>query len=143
MDIDYAYIKQILSEIKEAQKPYADSKTIYSKYLDADDSSKVKFIFHWHLIIENGLVSTNKKPIYDLESGGLIASPQDPMQFMFVCPPIRLTNLGIELLSSLEEPRVLDVIVDKFKGEGFSAVIDISKQLGLKFLNKKLESIDF
>lgn len=25
MDIDYAYIKQLLSEIKEAQEPYADS----------------------------------------------------------------------------------------------------------------------
>lgn len=143
MDIDYAYIKQVLSEIKDAQKPYADSKKLYMKYLDVDDDSKKEFIFHWHLIVENGLVSTNKNPIYDLKSSGLVSSPQAPMKFMLVPPPIRLTSSGIEFLSSLEEPKVLDVIVNKFKGEGFSAIVDISKQLGMKVLSKKLESIDF
>ncbi|OMO28299.1 hypothetical protein BH582_19480 [Vibrio sp. 10N.222.47.A9] len=143
MDIDYAYIKQVLSEIKDAQEPYADSKKLYIKYLDVDDDSKKEFIFHWHLIVENGLVSTNKNPIYDLKSSGLVSSPQAPMKFMLVPPPIRLTSSGIEFLSSLEEPKVLDVIVNKFKGEGFSAIVDISKQLGMKVLSKKLESIDF
>ncbi|PML13142.1 hypothetical protein BCT76_05340 [Vibrio tasmaniensis] len=143
MDIDYAYIKQVLSEIKDAQEPYADSKKLYMKYLDVDDDSRKEFIFHWHLIVENGLVSTNKNPIYDLKSSGLVSSPQAPMKFMLVPPPIRLTSSGIELLSSLEEPKVLDVIVNKFKGEGFSAIVDISKQLGMKVLSKKLESIDF
>ncbi|PMH08426.1 hypothetical protein BCU76_03525 [Vibrio lentus] len=143
MDIDYAYIKQVLSEIKDAQEPYADSKKLYMKYLDVDDDSKKEFIFHWHLIVENGLVSTNKNPIYDLKSSGLVSSPQAPMKFMLVPPPIRLTSSGIEFLSSLEEPKVLDVIVNKFKGEGFSAIVDISKQLGMKVLSKKLESINF
>lgn len=143
MDIDYTYIKQVLSEIKDAQEPYADSKKLYIKYLDVDDDSKKEFIFHWHLIVENGLVSTNKNPIYDLKSSGLVSSPQAPMKFMLVPPPIRLTSSGIEFLSSLEEPKVLDVIVNKFKGEGFSAIVDISKQLGMKVLSKKLESIDF
>ncbi|WP_219909496.1 DUF2513 domain-containing protein [Vibrio splendidus] len=110
MDIDYAYIKQVLSEIKDAQEPYADSKKLYIKYLDVDDDSKKEFIFHWHLIVENGLVSTNKNPIYDLKSSGLVSSPQAPMKFMLVPPPIRLTSSGIEFLSSLEEPKVLDVI---------------------------------
>ncbi|MGR3958446.1 DUF2513 domain-containing protein [Vibrio lentus] len=143
VDIDYAYIKQVLSEIKDAQEPYADSKKLYMKYLDVDDDSKKEFIFHWHLIVENGLVSTNKNPIYDLKSSGLVSSPQAPMKFMLVPPPIRLTSSGIEFLSSLEEPKVLDVIVNKFKGEGFSAIVDISKQLGMKVLSKKLESINF
>ncbi|MBF4401272.1 DUF2513 domain-containing protein, partial [Vibrio anguillarum] len=58
VDIDYAYIKQVLSEIKDAQEPYADSKKLYMKYLDVDDGSDREFIFHWHLIVENGLVST-------------------------------------------------------------------------------------
>ncbi|MBF4371046.1 DUF2513 domain-containing protein, partial [Vibrio anguillarum] len=132
VDIDYAYIKQVLSEIKDAQEPYADSKKLYMKYLDVDDGSDREFIFHWHLIVENGLVSTNKSPIYDLKSSGLVSSPQAPMKFMLVCPPIRLTSSGIEFLSSLEEPRILDVIIEKFKGEGFSAIIDVSKQLGMK-----------
>ncbi|HHX8467886.1 TPA: hypothetical protein ACVO0H_004526 [Vibrio diabolicus] len=143
MDIDYAYIKQLLSEIKEAQEPYADSQKLYMKYLNVDDGTDKKFVFHWHLIVENGLLSTNKGPIYDMKSSGLVASPQAPMKFMLVCSPIRLTSSGIEFLSSLQEPKVLDVIVNKFKGEGFSAIVDISKQLGMKILNKKLESIDF
>ncbi|MFA0225845.1 hypothetical protein AB4483_17435 [Vibrio splendidus] len=143
MDIDYTYIKKVLSEIKDAQEPYADSKKLYMKYLDVGDGSNKEFIFHWHLIVENGLVSTNKGAVHDLKSSGLVASPQDPMKFMLVCPPIRLTSSGIEFLSSLEEPRVLNVIIDTFKGEGFSAIIDISKQLGMKILNKKLEGLDF
>ncbi|PMN96782.1 hypothetical protein BCT19_07430 [Vibrio splendidus] len=142
MEIDYKFIKSVLDEIKTLQNPYADSDILYKKYLGGDDDGKRRFIFHWHLIIENGLISTNKSPVFDLKSSGLISGPQNPLRFTLVSPPIRLTSLGIEFLQSLQEPKVLEVIVDKFKDEGFSVVLDISKQLGMKLLNKKLEGID-
>jgi hypothetical protein len=142
MDIDYKYIKSVLKEIKEAQEPYTDSGKLYQKYLDESDNSARIFIFHWHLIVENGLISTNKGAVYDLKSSGLISSPQNPMRFTLIGPPIRLTSLGIEFLRSLQEPKVLEVIMDRFKDEGFSAIIGISKQLGMKLLEKKLENID-
>ncbi|TOM48630.1 hypothetical protein CGH75_25490, partial [Vibrio parahaemolyticus] len=66
----------------------------------------------------------------------------NPMHFMINGKPIRLTTIGVEFLQSLNEPKVLEVIQDKFKNEGLSAVFDISKQLTMKILNKKLDSID-
>lgn len=143
MDIDYKYIKQVLSEIKESQCPYTDSDEIYNKYLDGNAEVEKNFIFHWHLIIENNLISSNLGPIHDLKSSGLVPSPQNPMNFMSIRRQLRLTNVGIEFLSSLEEPQILNVIVDKCKNEGFPAVLEITKQLSIKLLTKKLESIDF
>ncbi|MCK5819950.1 MAG: DUF2513 domain-containing protein [Psychromonas sp.] len=141
MEIDYNYIKLILEEIKMMQDPYAESGVIYKKYLDVTDGSDRNFIFHWHLIIENGLLSKNNGPIHDLKTSGLISSPQDPMRLISVNPSIRLTNIGIEFLSSLQEPEILNLIMDKFKNEGFSAIMDVSKKLAVKLISKKLESV--
>ncbi|MGF1903398.1 hypothetical protein [Aliivibrio sifiae] len=143
MDIDYNYIKNILEFIKDGQTPYIDSSVVYKKYLDADEESACNFIFHWHLIIENSLISTNTQAIYELKGSGLHPSPQYPMSFSRDEKRLRLTNLGIEFLSSLQEPKILDVIVQRFKHEGFSAVFEVSKQLGMKVINKKLEDINF
>ncbi|EKA7417456.1 DUF2513 domain-containing protein [Vibrio parahaemolyticus] len=115
---------------------------MFKKHLNVDDSYSQKFVFHWHLIVENGFISTNTSSIYDLKESGLIPSPQNPMHFMINGKPIRLTTIGVEFLQSLNEPKVLEVIQDKFKNEGLSAVFDISKQLTMKILNKKLDSID-
>ncbi|MEP3348809.1 MAG: hypothetical protein ABJN96_02520 [Marinomonas sp.] len=139
MDIDYAYIKKLLEEIKQGQSPYIKSGDLFTKHLE--EHSK-QFVFHWHLIVENGFISTNTSSIYDLKESGLIPSSQNPMHFMVNSKPIRLTTVGIEFLQSLNEPKVLEVIQEKFKNEGLSAVMDISKQLAMKVLNKKLESIN-
>ncbi|MBE4517063.1 DUF2513 domain-containing protein [Vibrio parahaemolyticus] len=142
LDIDYGYIKEVLEEIKQGQSPYVQSGDLFKKHLNVDDSYSQKFVFHWHLIVENGFISTNTSSIYDLKESGLIPSPQNPMHFMINGKPIRLTTIGVEFLQSLNEPKVLEVIQDKFKNEGLSAVFDISKQLTMKILNKKLDSID-
>lgn len=142
MDIDYEYIKAVLEEIKLGQSPYVQSSDIFIRYLGDNEESLRQFVFHWHLIVENGFISTNTREIYDLKGSGLFPNRQDPMKFTLSSQPIRLTSLGIEFLQSLQEPRVLEVIQDKFKNEGFSAVLEISKQLGVKLLNKRLEGID-
>ncbi len=110
--------------------------------MNVDENYSHKFIFHWHLIVENGFISTNTSSIYDLKESGLIPSLQNPMHFTINSKPIRLTTIGIEFLQSLNSPKVLEVIQDKFKNEGLSAVFDISKQLAMKILNKKLDGID-
>ncbi len=142
MDIDYEYIKSVLEEIKNKQSPYARSGDLFSKYLDSKDERAAQFIFHWHLIVENGLISTNTAPIYDLEGSGLVPTLQNPMNLMYSNKWIRLTTNGIDFLQSLKEPKVLEIIQEKFKTQGLSAVFDISKELGMKLINKKLESID-
>ncbi|HFG1518353.1 TPA: hypothetical protein ACGFXQ_003008 [Vibrio cholerae] len=142
MDIDYGYIKELLEEIKQRQSPYVKSGDFFHKHLNVDENYSHKFIFHWHLIVENGFISTNTSSIYDLKESGLIPSLQNPMHFTINSKPIRLTTIGIEFLQSLNSPKVLEVIQDKFKNEGLSAVFDISKQLAMKILNKKLDGID-
>ncbi len=142
MDIDYGYIKELLEEIKQGQSPYVKSGDFFHKHLNVDENYSHKFIFHWHLIVENGFISTNTRSIYDLKESGLIPSLQNPMHFTINSKPIRLTTIGIEFLQSLNSPKVLEVIQDKFKNEGLSAVFDISKQLAMKILNKKLDGID-
>ncbi|HGE6134117.1 hypothetical protein ACRTC8_17510 [Vibrio cholerae] len=142
MDIDYGYIKELLEEIKQWQSPYVKSGDFFHKHLNVDENYSHKFIFHWHLIVENGFISTNTSSIYDLKESGLIPSLQNPMHFTINSKPIRLTTIGIEFLQSLNSPKVLEVIQDKFKNEGLSAVFDISKQLAMKILNKKLDGID-
>jgi hypothetical protein len=141
MDINYNYIKSILEEIKTMQDPYADSGIIYNKYLNVTDGSDRNFIFHWHLITENGLLSKNSSPIYDLKTSGLTSTAQNPMGFSSTSHHIRLTSSGIEFLSSLQKPEILSVIMDKFKSEGFPAVMDVSKKLAVQLLSKQLESL--
>ncbi len=142
LDIDYEYIKSILEEIKLKQSPYVRSGDLFSKYLDENGEGAEQFIFHWHLIVENGLISTNTAPVYDLEGSGLVPSIQNPMNFLMNSKWIRLTTNGIDFLQSLQKPKVLEVIQDKFKNEGLSAVLDISKELATKLINKKLENIN-
>ncbi|ELJ8516779.1 DUF2513 domain-containing protein, partial [Vibrio cholerae] len=134
--------KELLEEIKQGQSPYVKSGDFFHKHLNVDENYSHKFIFHWHLIVENGFISTNTSSIYDLKESGLIPSLQNPMHFTINSKPIRLTTIGIEFLQSLNSPKVLEVIQDKFKNEGLSAVFDISKQLAMKILNKKLDGID-
>ncbi|KOO11362.1 hypothetical protein AKJ18_29500, partial [Vibrio xuii] len=73
---------------------------------------------------------------------GLVPSLQNPMNFLMNSKWIRLTTNGIDFLQSLQKPKVLEVIQDKFKNEGLSAVLGISKELATKLINKKLENIN-
>ncbi len=143
LDIDYEYIKDILQTLKDLQAPYANGKDFYSRYLrleaaDTTEKDHTKFIFHWHLIVENGLVSTNKDNIYSLADSGLICSPQNPMKFMTNLKPLRLTTRGIDFLSSLQEPKVLEQVKSKLKSQGLPTVIEVAKQLTMGVLMQKL-----
>lgn len=142
LDIDYGYIKEVLEEIKNGQSPYVQSECLFNKHLKDDGDYAVKFVFHWHLIIENGLISSNISSICDLKESGLTPNPNNPMRFFINGKPIRLTNVGIEFLQSLSKPKVLEVIQEKFNSEGVSAVFDVSKQLAVKIMNEKLDGID-
>jgi hypothetical protein len=138
MDIDYSVIKAILKKLKEMQSPYVSSDEFYLNYLESNCKG---FIFHWHLIIENNLISTNKSEIYTISDSGLIPCIQDPLKFTQNIKQLRLTNHGIDFLSSLEKPEITTIILDKFKNEGLSSIIDITKKLAIKTLEKKIDHI--
>lgn len=139
MDIDYSVIKAILKKLKEMQSPYVSSDEFYLNYLESNCKG---FIFHWHLIIENNLISTNKNEINNILDSGLNPSLQNPLKFsQNSIKQLRLTNRGIDFLSSLEKPEITTIILDKFKNEGLSSVIDITKKLAIKVLEKNIDHI--
>ena len=59
-------------------------------------------------------------------------------EYMISVLPWRLTAEGNEFASALSKPSIKKVIVDKFKEEGFTAVIDITKKLATKHAEKLL-----
>ncbi len=99
MNIDYKYLGILLKIISETQEPYVNSKKLYGLVFNSKNHSHSKFIFHWHIIVENGLMSTCSGLITDLKSSGLIIDKINLNRYSIRKVEIRLTTKGILVLN--------------------------------------------
>lgn len=133
MKIDYQYISEILEVFIESSEPNVDINGF--KQIWEDDENT--FFFHILILIDKGIVAGAGRNSSDIG----INFSSNTREYMVSVLPWRLTAEGNEFASALAKPSIKKVIIDKFKEEGFFAVIDISKKLATKQAEKLLSEV--
>jgi len=130
MKISYEYLAQILSKFLDSTEPHLS----WKNFNDELRENESLFFFHIFILLDKGL---------------LIGTTSDPTNigvkfnananvYVQWDTPVRLTAQGHDFAEALSKPSIKEVIVNKFKDEGLSAVIGISKSLAEKHAEKLL-----
>jgi hypothetical protein len=128
LKIDYEYVEKILESFLENDLPTLDWKSF--EELRGDDEHK--FVFHIEIMVDKGLIIGALKD-------GSIGISRAYNDYIISVIPWRLTSDGHDFANALTKPSVLSTIQEKFKEEGLSAVIGISKKIAEKQALKLLE----
>jgi hypothetical protein len=128
LKIDYEYVGKILETFLENELPTLDWKS-FDGLRGADDH---KFVFHIEIMVDKGLIIGALKN----KSIGISRTYND---YIISVVPWRLTSDGHDFANALTKPSILSTIQKKFKDEGLSAVISISKKIAEKQALKLLE----
>jgi len=127
MTIDIDYIKILLTDFQECESAYIDS-SFFSKYIKEDEN---KFIFHWEILQDKGLVSgTNGKQINVIQHG--------LNDYVFISGiNLRLTDQGHQFYEALKDEEILEKLKSNVKSFSLDSMIKMGKIL----FDKKLESL--
>lgn len=129
MKPDYEYIIEILNV-------FIDSDKTNLRINDFDDCiKKDKNKFYFNILIlqdKNILEGASDSRNIGIEFNG----NNDSYNTWSV--PWRLTADGHDFAKNILKPEIKETILSKFKSEGFSAIIDITKKLALKRAEKLL-----
>lgn len=97
-----------------------------------------KFMFHFSLLVENGLISNVKLESYDLKALGLhVGYTHDNYSTI----PLRLTQSGHDFASMLNQSEVFENLKSNFKEMPFEVMIDAGKSLATAFMKKKVAEL--
>ncbi len=132
MKISYDYLSDILSKFLSDREPHL-TWTSFSEEIKNDEKM---FFFHIFILWDKGLIVGVSDPN---NIGVSFNSPTNTYETWNT--PIRLTALGHDFAEALVKPSIKEVIVDKFKNEGPSLVIEMTKVLTTKYAEKLLEKI--
>jgi len=133
MKISYEYLAQILSKFLDSTEPHLNWKSFDN---ELHENEKL-FFFHIFILQDKGLLigatsdSTNIGVNFNANAN----------VYQYWNTPIRLTAKGHDFAEALSKPSIKEVIVNKFKDEGLSAVIEISKSLAEKHAEKLLSEV--
>lgn len=128
MKIDYEYLKKMLDVFYQSETPYITIHDFESAGLDEDDEL---FLFYMQIMEDKNLITSKDGDGlgYCLGSDGVSWGATD----------LRLTDIGYDFISALEQADVWNVIEKKFKAESINTIINVSKDLALNFAKKKAE----
>ena len=132
MRIDYEYLSNILEFFLNSKLPTVDWDS-FKKLHEVDEH---KFVFHIKLMHDKELIVGN---INKNELG--INQDFNSEEYYISIIPWRLTLDGHDFANILAKPNILATIKDKFKDEGLSAVIGISKKIAEKQALKLLDNL--
>lgn len=128
VQIDYEYIENILEVFLNSETPTVDWNDFES--LRGDDDHK--FVFHVEIMVDKELIKST------LQNGD-IGITRTAHSYIVSVVAWRLTAEGHDFASAITKPNILATIKEKFQKEGLSAVIDISKKIAAKQINKLLD----
>ncbi|GAA0819429.1 DUF2513 domain-containing protein [Colwellia asteriadis] len=128
MRIDYEYVEQILEVFLESNSPTVD----WNSFLPIIRGNDDKFIFHILILVDKNLIVA-------AHSDGLIGIKRNYTEYVTSVVPWRLTSDGHDFANALVKPGVLATVQEKFKEEGLSAVIGITKKIVEKQAMKLLD----
>ncbi|GEA09179.1 hypothetical protein KUL42_39400 [Alteromonas sp. KUL42] len=134
-DIDYtANILKVFLDCDDAHVMFLDViKTVCGEDIDE------KFIHHYGLIVENGLVSRRDLSIQTLDKMGIRYSLDNSITVIDM--PLRLTQKGHDYSKALSNKEVLSKLKDGFKDAPFKVLFDGSQQLLTHYFKKKIDAL--
>ena len=133
MKLDYEYIIEILDIFLSHNKPNIRIDG-FDQYRNEDEN---KFYFHILIMQDKNIIQgSGNNPN---EIGINFNSNSDT--YIISSVPWRLTADGHDFAKAAIKPSIKTVITSKFKEEGLSAVIDITKKLASKHAEKLLDGV--
>lgn len=141
MRIDLDYMAQLLNVFLEAESAHitvsemgnSGIKIATGKGLDE------KFLFHFQLAAENGLISDRELRMDGLKSLGITMGVGGVVSLAAV--PIRLTQSGHDFANALKNKEVLMTLKSELKDAPFKVLFEGSQKLLGHFLTKKLDQL--
>ena len=136
MRIHLEYISELLSYFIESEKPFIELEELVTNTGGGifDD----QFIFHYSLLVENGLLSKKDLTIGNLNNMGFVSSSSG---LGFVSIDIRLTQNGHDFAKALNNKEVLERLQVEFKDAPFRVIFDGGRKLLEHIFKKKLDNL--
>ena len=127
MKIDIDYIKMLLNDFEECDSAYLNS-LFLRKYLTKNEN---KFIFHWEILQDKGLVSGANGKVVNIIQHGL-------NDYIFIGGiNLRLTDQGHQFYEALKDEEILEKLKSNVKSFSIDSMMKVAKIL----FDKKLESL--
>lgn len=133
MKPDYDYIIQILNVFIESDKPNLRIED-FNIFWKEDEN---KFYFNILILRDKNILEGAGKNPQDI---GIVFN-QFIDDYEICSCSWRLTADGHDFAKNIMKPNIKDTIISKFKDEGLSAIIDITKKLAQKHAEKLLDGI--
>lgn len=139
MKIDLQQYRKILNVFLESKTPHV--KLSDFDYLDSSEKSiKDDFLFHFQLIIDNGMIGNrNVETAYTLKDVGIEHDLNGNVYLNIM--PLRLTQIGHDFASSLNSNEVFKQLKENFSDEPFKVILDTGQELLKHYAKKKLDRI--
>jgi hypothetical protein len=132
MKPDYEYIIEILNVFIESDK----TNLRINDFDDFRRKDKNKFYFNILILRDKNILEGASDP----RNIGIEFNGNNDSYDTFSVP-WRLTADGQDFAKDILKPEIKETIISKFKSEGLSAIIDITKKLALKRTEKILAGI--
>jgi len=137
MKSNIEYTAQILDKFESCEQSQLSFVELWNSFVLQEDSNE--FVFHFRLLVENGLISRHDMISSPISSLGLhYSSPSDITIFD---AQLRLTQQGHDFAKALNNREVLAKLKDGFKEAPFKVIFDGSQQLPTHFFKKKIDSL--
>ncbi len=130
-------MREFLSVMQEHEEPYIGLIDIAKK--TGNGSTDHEFVFHYSLIVENGLISRKDLSHGTLNEMGASFTLDGTVSFGNL--QIRLTQSGHDFALALKNREVLNKLKTELKDAPFKTVFDGSQKLLQHFFKKKLDQL--
>ena len=139
MQIDLDYMADLLDVFLEAETAHISVPEIERAGIKVQGGRGLdeKFLFHFQLAAENGLISNQDLEMKGLKSLGITIGAGA----FFSSTPIRLTQSGHDFAKALQNKEVLSRLRSELKDAPFSVIFEGSQKLLDHFLKKKLDQL--
>lgn len=131
------YTAKILAFFEESDFPDVAMVELWKDNVIENDSRQ--FVFHYKLMIENGLVSRSDLVCNSLESLGL--GRNEDGEYQPLNYELRLTQSGHDFAKALANKKVLEKIKSDFSEAPFKTIYEESLKLLTKYTFKKIEEL--
>lgn len=141
MKTDLDYLAKILNAFEEADTAFIELSSFPDRGVDLEynDNFSEEFLFHIHIMIDNGLIGTRKGVAAVIKDIGIYTSLKGDNSFVNI--PLRLTQTGHDFACSLSNKEVFATLKAELKGAPFKVLFEGGQRLLEHYLQKKLDSI--
>jgi len=141
MRVDLDYMAQLLEVFLEADTAHLSVPEIERLGICVSERNGLdeKFLFHFQLAAENGLISNRDLQVNSLKSLGIKIGLGGGV--VLTSTPIRLTQSGHDFASALHNKDVLMKLRSEMRDAPFRVLFESSQKLMEHFLKKKLDQL--